>query len=300
MRQGVTPSRVFLPPGDWPTALDFLRERFPHLSGQLLRERMQRGDIVDSQARPLDATAAYRPGQWLWYYREVKDETSVPFSLDVIFQDERLVVVDKPHFLATTPGGRHVRETALARLRDQLKAPGLTPMHRLDRDTAGLVMFCINPQDRGAYQSLFQRRAVHRSYEAIAPWRPQWSLPHIHESRLAAIGQGDFRMQEVPGPSNSRTRIELIAELPGGRAHYRLLPSTGRKHQLRVHMSALGVPIENDEMYPVLLPERAPDDFSRPLQLLARTIWFEDPFLRKVHRFESRRRLGALDAGQES
>ena len=289
MRGGVGPSRVYLPEGDWVSLLDFLLERFPHVPPDVLRARLARGDIVDAAGHAQRPSSPYTARRWLWYYREVPAEAPVPFDLPVLFRDDLLVAVDKPHFLASIPGGRYLQETALTRLRRDLDLPELSPLHRLDRDTAGVLLFCLRPESRGAYQTLFQTHKVEKEYEALAPWRAELSLPLLRRSRLRQR-TGHFTMQEVPGEPNSATHIELMAE-ERGLGRYRLRPHTGRKHQLRVHMSGLGVPIRNDGFYPELLPYAEPDDFSRPLQLLARAIEFTDPLTGARRRFESRRRL---------
>lgn len=293
VRDGVAPSRVYLPDGSWPTLFDFLQERFPHVPPDILLERLAREDIVDQAGLPQRGDAPYESGRWLWYYREVPREAQVPFDLPVLFRDEYLVAVDKPHFLASTPGGRYLRETALVRLRHSLDMPWLTPLHRLDRETAGVLLFCAHPAYRGAYQSLFQSRKVHKEYEALAPWRPGIEFPTVRRSRLEQR-PGHFTMHEVDGPANSETRIELI-RVTDGIGRFRLMPHTGRKHQLRVHMSALGMPICHDAFYPVLQPYAEEDDFSKPLQLLARAIEFIDPVSGVRRRFESRK---ALEGGQ--
>ncbi|NYT60179.1 pseudouridine synthase [Alcaligenaceae bacterium] len=293
-RDGVTPSRAYLPPGPWTLLRDFLFERFPHVPRDILLERLARGDIVDEAGVAQTADSQYQALGWLWYYREVPTETSVPFDLPVLFRDDYLVVVDKPHFLASIPGGRYLKETALVRLRQSLSLPELSPLHRLDRDTAGVLVFCADPESRGAYQTLFQTRAVHKEYEALAGVRADLMFPLVHRSRVAQRA-GHFTMQELAGEPNSETRIDLM-EVQGGLGRYRLCPHTGRKHQLRVHMSALGLPIQNDGFYPVLQPYAQDDDFSRPLQLLARSIEFTDPISGQPRRFESRRSLPAHSA----
>lgn len=289
MRDGVAPSRVYLPPGPWATVLSFLIERFRFIEPQVLRSRLDLGVIVDEAGVPQSADTPYRPRQWLWYYREVPDEAVVPFELDILHMDRHLVVADKPHFLATTPGGRYLHETALTRLRKQLDLPALSPIHRLDRETAGVMLFCVNVAGRGAYQTLFQNRQVTKEYEAIAPWRDDLVFPLMHRSRLQDC-ESSFTVQEVDGEPNSETRIEVVQRL-GPLAHYRLMPSTGRKHQLRAHLSALGIPICDDLFYPQLQVRHDVDDYDRPLQLLAHAIEFIDPFSGKKRRFESRRVL---------
>lgn len=290
MRNGVAPSRVHLPSGPWRSVLEFLLDRFPHMPPDILRARLARGDIVDEAGVAQTLHSPYQPLRWLWYYREVPTEARVPFELPVLFRDSHLVVVDKPHFLASIPGGRYLQETALTRLRDELGLPLLSPIHRLDRDTAGVLLFCADAHSRGAYQSLFQTRQVQKEYEAVARVCDGMAWPLVHRSRLEAR-TGHFTMQEVAGEPNSETHVELIGPAAGGLGHYRLRPSTGRKHQLRVHMSALGIPICNDGFYPELQAYAEADDFSKPLQLLARCIEFRDPYSGCLRRFESQRRL---------
>ena len=292
IRDQIAPSYAWLPQGDWPNLLAWLLERFPHLDRSILEDRLARGEIVDEAGRVMAADTPYRPGSRIWYYREVPPETPVPFEEIILHRDERLLVVDKPHFLATVPGGRYLRETLLARLRSKLDLPHLTPIHRLDRETAGVVLFCIDPPSRGKYQALFEQRTVSKVYEAIAPFRADLELPRVHRSRLqegSRNGERFFTMQEVDGELNSETRIELI-ERRGDLAKYRLAPQTGRKHQLRAHMAALGIAILNDPWYPTVIEDKG-DDFSKPLQLLAREIEFVDPLSGELRRFATTRGL---------
>jgi tRNA pseudouridine32 synthase/23S rRNA pseudouridine746 synthase len=285
---GIAPSYLWLPAGQWPNLISFLVQKFPHLDEAILRMRLERGDIVDAHGTPLRADSPYRAGSCIHYYRIVADEPTIPFEEEVLYRDERLLVVDKPHFLATIPGGRHLRETLVVRLRAKLDLPELTPIHRLDRDTAGVVLFCLHPPSRGAYQRLFEQRDVRKVYEALAPFREDLLLPRVHRSRLAEA-KDFFLMREEEGEPNSETRIELI-ERRDEDALYRLQPHTGKKHQLRAHMAALGIPIRNDRWYPELQEDET-DDYSRPLKLLARAIEFTDPISQELRRFESRRSL---------
>ncbi len=270
----IAASHLQLPPGPWPSVLDGLCARFPRVTRDVWLDRFVRGRVQDAGGQAIAADAPYRVGMEVRYFREVDDEPRIPFGAQIVFADADLVVADKPHFLPVTPAGRFVAETLLARLRAQLDNPKLVPLHRIDRETAGLVMFSAKPGTRAAYQSLFARRAIEKSYEAFAPPLPSLPLPHVRRSHLRA-GEPFFRMCEAQGAANSETRIEVIER--GMHAwRYRLQPVTGRKHQLRVHMAALGAPIVNDRLYPVL-EQQAPGDFSRPLQLLARALRFADP-----------------------
>ncbi|MGW2280035.1 pseudouridine synthase [Streptomyces sp. NPDC001770] len=294
-REGVDPVRVRLPvdpEGAWATVGDHLRERFGAAVGPARVEAMlTEGLFVGADGRPVPGTRPYESGLGLWFHREFAPEEPVPFPVGVVYRDEHVVIADKPHFLATTPRGRHVTQTAVARLRHGLGLPHLQPAHRLDRLTAGLVLFVVRPEDRGAYQTLFRDRLVRKEYEAVAGYDPGLALPRTVRSRIVKE-HGVVAAREEPGEPNSESRVELL-EHRGGLGRYRLLPATGRTHQLRLHMSALGLGLVNDPLYPVVLPEGAPDDWSRPLQLLARELEFTDPVTGEQRRFRSGLRLSA-------
>ena len=276
--------RARLPPGPWTTVGEALRAHYPKLPGALWDERFARGHVRDGDDRPLAADAPYRAGMPLYYLREF-DEAPIPVEESILHADERLVVVDKPHFLPVIPAGRYRRETLVARVIERLGNPNLSPLHRLDRGTAGLVLFSADRATRGIYQALFRERRIEKTYEALAPPLPHLSFPCVHESRLARHADG-FRMMEVPGEPDTRTRIEVLER--GERWwRYALYPHTGKMHQLRVHLAALGAPIANDPWYPEALPA-GPDDFERPLKLLAKALAFVDPVDGRERRFESR------------
>lgn len=289
-RNGLDPARMKLPAeGPWATVRDHLVERIPRLPPQRLDEMLAEERIVGVDG-PVTADTPFLPGAFIWFHRDLPEEVPVPFRIGIVHADEHLVVVDKPHFLATIPRGRHVLETALVRLRRDLGLPELSPAHRLDRVTAGLLMFVTRRENRGKYQTLFRDRAVAKEYEAIAPHDPGLELPATVRSRIVKE-RGTITAQEVAGPVNAETRVELI-EHAEGRGRYRLVPATGRTHQLRVHMNHLGIPILGDRFYPTVV-ETPLDDFRRPLQLLAKTLEFTDPLTGERRRFESRLKLGA-------
>lgn len=279
-------SRVVLPPGPWPSVLDFLCERFPAIDRDTWVDRMQRG-LVESDGRAADRLTPYRPGTVVTYRREVSAEARIPFEETVVYQDDDLVVVDKPHFLPVMPAGQYVEETLSVRLVRRLGNPDLVALHRLDRGTAGLVVFSARPSSRDAYTALFRDRAIAKTYEALAPPLPARSFPLSHSSRIER-GEPFFRMREVEGPANATTHVDVI-ERGADVWRYRLEPVTGRKHQLRVHMAALGAPILGDPMYPVLRDEVG--DFGDPLRLLARELAFVDPFTERERHFLSLRSL---------
>ncbi|SFQ81808.1 RluA family pseudouridine synthase [Amycolatopsis rubida] len=295
-RHGLDPARLRLPEeGPWTTLLEHLVERLPRVApariGEMLHEQR-----IHGEDGPLGIDAAYVPGSFIWFHRDVPDEVPVPFDVTVLHRDEHLLVADKPHFLATIPRGRHVLETALVRLRRSLDLPALSPAHRLDRVTAGLVMFVITPSARGAYQTMFRDRLVHKEYEAIAPYDAGLELPRTVHSRIMKE-RGVLAAQEVPGPPNAESTVELL-EHRDGLGRYRLTPATGRTHQLRVHMCSLGIPILGDDFYPEL-HEKPLDDFTKPLQLLAEVLEFDDPLTGEHRRFTSRRTLAAWDSLEE-
>lgn len=292
-RDGVSPSCVVTPAGPWALMLDFLAERLPLVSRSDWQQRLQRGDVLDAQGQPIKADAPFRGQARLWYWRQLPPEPVIPFDAEVLFQDHWLVVADKPHFLPMTPKGRYLQQTLLVRLKRQLGLDTLVPIHRLDRETAGVVIFSIQPATRHAYQTLFRDRAVHKVYEAIAPWRDDLALPRQIDSRLEEDPAAFMQMRTVPGEPNARTHLALI-ERHGPWARYQLTPDTGRKHQLRAHLNALGVPIAGDRIYPTLWPEPAddaPPDYRQPLALLARHIAFTDPITGQARAFQSRRIL---------
>ncbi|MGN6480868.1 pseudouridine synthase [Luteibacter sp.] len=277
-------SRVALPPGPWPTVLAFLAERFPAIPLTEWSQRMARGLVDDGEA-PLDPQAPYRAGGAVYYRREVPAEAPIPFEETIVHADDDLVVADKPHFLPVMPAGAYVEETLSVRLARRLGNPDLVALHRLDRATAGLVVFSARPSSRDAYTRLFRERRIGKVYEALAPPLPGLSFPYVHESRLEK-GEPFFRMQEVAGEPNARTTIDVI-ERGDTLWRYRLQPVTGRKHQLRVHMAALGAPIAGDVFYPELR-EEAPG-FAEPMCLLARELFFIDPLSGEERVFRSDR-----------
>jgi tRNA pseudouridine32 synthase / 23S rRNA pseudouridine746 synthase len=296
MRDGVSASRVAVLPGPWRTVLDFLVHRLSTVSEAGWRERIGRGEVLEAQGRAVTVDTPCVIHSTLWYWRTLDTpEPRIPFEVDVLHQDDWLLAVDKPHFLPMTPKGRYVQETLLVRLKRLTGIETLVPMHRLDRETAGVVLFSVRPETRHAYQSMFRDRVIHKVYEAVAPWSDALgaALPLEHCSRLTEREEAFMQMHEVDGEPNAVTRIELI-ERHGALARYRLTPQTGQKHQLRVHLNALGIPIVGDRIYPVLQPDLAPGaepDYSEPLRLLAREIAFTDPVTGQARHFASRRTL---------
>ena len=304
-RDGVSPSRLAVAPGPACTLAAYLGARLR--SGIDWRARLAQGDVVDAQGRALAADAPCVPGQVLWYWRWLPPEPKVPFELVVLHQDAHLVVVDKPHFLASIPGGRYLQETVLVRLRRLLGNDDLMALHRLDRETAGVLLFSAQPATRNAYHALMRGQRMLKTYEAVAPWRDDLLLPLAAHHRLQDTpGASHLPVQVVDGEPNVSTQVELLRRL--GRdpahegvpdlAHYRLTPLTGRRHQLRAQLNALGLPILGDRIYPRLWPEPAadaPPDYSHPLQLLAREIRFTDPLSGAPRHFASARRLALAD-----
>jgi tRNA pseudouridine32 synthase/23S rRNA pseudouridine746 synthase len=283
------PSRLQLAPGPWTNLLEGLCARFPQVSRAQWLDRFGRGRVQDRHGKPLPADQVWRVGQEIIYFREVVAEPEIPFQEEILYQDAHLLVADKPHFLPVTPAGRYVRQTLLSRLVARTGNRDLVPLHRIDRTTAGLVLFSTNPPSRAAYQALFREQRIDKQYEALAPALPLLNFPL--ERRTCLIpGEPFHRMQESDGTANSHSRIEVLA-MQGEIWRYLLTPVTGRKHQLRVHMAALGAPILGDDLYPVLR-QHDQDDYALALQLLAHRLRFIDPLSGEVREFTSQRELG--------
>ncbi|MFZ3593424.1 pseudouridine synthase [Streptomyces sp. BH104] len=297
-REGIDAVRVRMPEGGpGRTVRDHLVHTLP-AEDTVIDRMIAQGAFVTADGRPVTADSPYEVGGSVWFHRELAPEVPVPFPVEVVYRDEHIVIADKPHFLATTPRGSHVTETALARLRRDLGIERLSPAHRLDRLTAGLVLFVVRPEERGPYQSLFRDRRVTKRYEAVAAYDPAVELPVTLRGRIEKE-PGRLPAFEVPGGEpNAESRIEL-AEHKGDLALYRLTPHTGRTHQLRVHMNRVGLPILGDPLFPEVAERAADDDFRRPLQLLSRTLEFTDPVSGREHRFVSRRELTAWTSYEE-
>ena len=298
MSQHEAPSWVVLPRLDvdidtpaWASVLDFFVHRFPFVATASWAQRFDSGLVRDTAGRAVAASSPFSPlaGQKLSYFRVVEDELDIPFVEQILFEDERIVVADKPHFLPVQPAGRYLAQTLLSRLQKRLKLPELTPAHRSDQGTAGLVILVKKPEHRDAYQKLFREREIAKTYQAIAPFRAELLFPMQRCTRIVDAAHF-MQMQEVDGVANSETEICLL-EKDTNWARYQLKPRTGKRHQLRVQMSALGIPIQNDPIYPELLPQADELNFSRPLKLLAKGLAFEDPVSAEFRQFESRLRL---------
>jgi tRNA pseudouridine32 synthase/23S rRNA pseudouridine746 synthase len=285
------PSVVTLPRAVRPgtSIVDFLSEAFPNVSRAVWTARMRAGKVLDDAGAPVAPDAAYMPGRRIFYFREVENEPAIPFAEEILFQNGELLVACKPHFLPVTPGGRFVNECLLQRLRRRTGIEQLAPLHRIDRETAGIVVFSVNPETRGRYHDLFMRGAVEKTYFALAELRePPREDRWIVENRIVR-GEPRFRMTTTPGAPNARSRIHFEG-MEGTCGRFRLQPETGKTHQLRLHMSGLKFGILNDRVYPELQPQRD-DDFAHPLQLLAAGLRFHDPVAGVAREFVSTRVL---------
>jgi tRNA pseudouridine32 synthase/23S rRNA pseudouridine746 synthase len=284
---------VVLPPeGAWSTVLEFLIDRFPFIDAAQWQQRMLAGDVIDEHGQLLAPPSTYVPKLHVYYFRALKAEPKIPFEAQVLWQDDHLLVVDKPHFLPVMPSGKYLQETVLVRLKLHLGLDDLTPIHRIDRDTAGLVLFSVNRSTRDAYHALFRDRAVSKTYECVAPSSTTLKWPVHRESRMV-VAEHFMQMTEVvvsvDAPVNAITDITVL-QTQGTWSLYQLQPLTGQRHQLRLHMAALGLPIRYDGMYPTLTPEGA-SDTTKPLQLLAKQIAFTDPLSGEYRTFNSQRCL---------
>lgn len=291
--EGVSASRVYLPANQAHlNLLQFFVTQFPHIPEEEWKQRFDEGLILDQDSRALRADSPYLPNTHLLYFRRLAREPEIPFQEQILYQDEHILVADKPHFLPVTPSGLYLHQTLLNRLKKRTSIQTLSPIHRIDRDTAGLVIFSVNPNERAQYQNLFRDRAVKKVYEAIAPYSAELieQIPVNYQSRIEE-SEHFLQMQEVEGEPNTDTLIEII-EVKEPWAKYRLTPGSGKKHQLRCHLNALNIPIKNDQIYPILTPYQEYElDFSKPLQLLAKEISFIDPLDRAKRVFNSRQEL---------
>lgn len=295
IRDGVDPTRAVLRAGPNVRVVDALLD-IPALAGLTaddLQQRAVAGELVDADGRPVDLDAPSAPNVAVYLYRDLPDEYDVPFELPILHLDDDLVVVDKPHFLATMPRGQHVAQTALVRLRRELRDSGgddLAPAHRLDRLTAGVLLFTRRPAVRAAYQELFAQRQVYKEYRALAPAQERLRVQVTVANRIEKTA-GDLRARVVDGPVNAISDISLLELAGDSMGLYRLIPHTGRTHQLRLHMAQLGVGIADDPLYPDVRPELAalPEagDFSAPLRLVAHTLAFDDPRTGQRREFRS-------------
>lgn len=285
------PSVVTLPPASapYPSIVDFLCRVFPAISRDKWAQRIRDGKVLNDSGEPITAKTPYSPSKRIFYFREIENEPVIPFAEQLLFQDDELLVACKPHFLPVIPGGHYVEECLLNRLRNRTGLADLAPLHRLDRETAGIVIFSVNPKTRGLYHELFTHGKVEKTYHALGGVnQPPQVKDWIVENRIVR-GEPRFRMKIIPGAPNARSLIQLL-QVKGNQGLFRLQPVTGKTHQLRLHMSGLGFGILNDRVYPDLQPETE-DNFDKPLQLLAKQIRFDDPVAGTVREFRSEREL---------
>ncbi len=297
---GVGASCVALPQGlihtrQWKTVLAFLCHRFPAVSADIWMQRMAMKTVVNVHGTPMQPNTELDAAlhQKIYYYRAVVQEVPIAAEVTILHQDAHLVVVDKPHGLPVVPSGQYLHETVLVRLKKQLNLPNLVPIHRLDRDTAGVLLFSVQPASRNAYQALFRERSIQKIYHAIAA-APHTlvnchQFPLVCHSRIVAGTPFMVQTNDETGPihlRNALTHIDLLA-IHGDWALYKLHPITGKRHQLRVHMNALGLPLVGDGIYPILQPQKAMN-MDNPLRLLAKSIAWQDPITNTWRCFESR------------
>ena len=275
IRDVLGPARLRLQGGN-------VADEFGRRFGPAAMAKVVAGEVFSADGVVLDARTEMPAGSFVYHYRDLPDEVVVPFDVPVLYRDDTIVVVDKPHFLATMPRGSHIAQTALVRLRHELDLPELSPAHRLDRLTAGVLLFTVRREVRGAYQTMFARGEVTKTYLAVSSAEPGLVGPQVVSNRIIKQ-RGVLQARIEAGEPNAET---LVEPLGGGR--YRLTPRTGRTHQLRLHMATLGVPIDNDPLYPEVLPVQ-PVDFTAPLRLIAQRLEFDDPLTGEHRCFVSSR-----------
>ena len=285
------PSCVSLPrlAKPYPSILNFLVQRFPQVGQAEWELRILQGKVLDEAGSPISCETSYIPRQRLFYFRETQQEPLIPLEEKILFQNDQLLVACKPPFLPVVPAGPYVNECLLHRLKLKTGNSDLVPLHRIDRETSGLVLFSVNRATRGLYGQLFSAGRIEKTYEAVAAVAQRLTARKWTVANRLVKAEPWFRSKAVAGEVNARSRIELV-DCRDQRAHFLLHPLTGKQHQLRVHMSGLGFGILNDRYYPELLPKQA-DDLDNPLQLLARRVKFVDPVLGQNREFESERTL---------
>jgi len=285
------PSIVTMPGVEkpYPAVTAFLSRRFPSVSMEIWKKRILEGKVLDEKGEPVTLDTEYAPLRRMFYYREVSTEPVIPFAEKILFQNNEILVACKPHFLPVTPGGRYVEECLLNRLRRSTGIKDLAPLHRIDRETAGIVLFSVNKRSRGLYGALFMNGQVEKTYRAISACLPTDAAASWDVENRIEKGEPWFRVKTVQGKANARSMIKLL-EIRDGKSSFTLHPKTGKTHQLRIHMSGLGFGILNDRFYPELQPERE-DDFDTPLQLIAKSVRFRDPINGEAREFVSEREL---------
>jgi tRNA pseudouridine32 synthase/23S rRNA pseudouridine746 synthase len=285
------PSIVTMPKAvmPYPSILAFLSRRFPAIPRETWETRIEKGKVLDEQGHRITLDSPYTPLARIFYFREVCAEPLIPFSEIILYRDDHILVACKPHFLPVTPGGKYVDECLLNRLRRNTGIEDLAPLHRIDRETAGLVLFSVNKKSRGIYGTLFMNGLVEKTYQALSACVPDQSEKSWNVENRIERSVPWFRMQATPGAVNARSAIHLTG-IKGMQARFILHPHTGKTHQLRIHMSGLGFGILNDRYYPELQDERE-DDFTAPLQLVAKKLHFTDPLTGREREFSSEREL---------
>lgn len=285
------------------TIADYLIARFYPNDPQIIYARFNTGEVRLDDGTILTGDSPYMPGERIWYFRELADEPQLPSDMPVLYEDEHVLAIDKPHFLPTTPRGAYIAQTALTKLRVREQNPLLIPIHRLDRPTAGVLLFAKTVEARRPFQMMFQHRQVSKTYRAVAPVpaaaaeqalsaeglqvrshiqkiRDQLQVQQLSEQECAAQGVEPNTLTTV---KILRTFTPSAQAVEGWRAEpnrewalYDLAPHTGKTHQLRAHLNMLSSPILGDVLYPQVLPD-APDRPEYPLQLLAYSLHFKHP-----------------------
>lgn len=292
-----SPSKLSLPqknPGVT-TVLEYLALKFPSITSDVWKQRMADGKVHWHDGSLISASSLFAAQQRVYYYREVDSEPVIPFAERIIFQDELILVAYKPHFLPVTPGGEYVEECLQNRLRNKTGNQELQAVHRIDKATAGLVLFSVNPSSRQHYHHLFESHQVNKTYQAIANTNinapianQQWEI----KNRLEKTGTR-FLMHIVEGLANSHSRIRCL-QCSADKALFELNPITGKTHQLRLHMQSLGWPLLHDTYYPQLRQPIKSADYSQPMQLLAQQLYFIDPMTQQPRSFSSNTKLSLV------
>ena len=302
MNRGVGPTRVRMPGPGAPdpvllalgslpaTAVSYVTQRFPD-SAAWFADEVAAGRVRSDDGAVVTTTTPYVPGVSVWFHRPIPDDDAAPVTLDVLYEDEWIIAVDKPHGLCSTPKGENVRRSAVVAGRVQFCNDQISALHRLDRSTGGVLLLCKRREDRGVFHKMFEERLVSKTYWAVASLNDRVGAVSVRvESRINKT-QGELQAREDPGEINAVTDVRLLStfsDAAGAWGLYEVRPLTGRTHQIRVHMTSLGLPLRGDKLYPVPLEDFDVEDSDNPMQLTARAMTFEHPMTGESVTIESR------------
>lgn len=272
------------------------------------------GDVVSPLGIALSPDNKLLEGQRYYLHRAAPDEGALLPKLQVLWEDEGAIVVNKPASLATIPRGSWVARSVVVVARRQFGNDQITAAHRLDRLTTGCLLLTLDSKYRARYQQLFDRRQVKKTYLArtrgggnrVGAVDPQvgesfdFQLPMFKETGSLTVSIGEPPVGQKVARCQSRTRGLVLGKFPlpektekperegyvtpGNQESvpeeellWQLEPETGFTHQLRATMAHFGYPLLGDPLYPEVLPADAPENVEPRLGLHAHKLQFPDP-----------------------